>query len=149
MSSTHARQRLPSAFAPAQVMTVLGPIPVEDMGVTLMHEHILLDGRAWWKRPCCASDDRRIAEQPVHIEIIGELRMNPSSTATIVALDDSRPGAGGAAALRALGGHTVVDPTNLGIGRDPAALARIARAHRPATSSWARASISSARIPTG
>ena len=40
------------------VMTVLGPIPVEAMGVTLMHEHILLDASSWWKRPCCGSRDR-------------------------------------------------------------------------------------------
>ena len=33
-------------------MTVLGPIPVDDLGVTLMHEHILNDCRCWWKRPC-------------------------------------------------------------------------------------------------
>ena len=38
-----------------QVMTVLGPIPVEAMGVTLMHEHILLDTSSWWRRPCCAA----------------------------------------------------------------------------------------------
>ena len=34
-----------------QVMTVLGPIPVERLGVTLMHEHILNDCRCWWHRP--------------------------------------------------------------------------------------------------
>jgi phosphotriesterase-related protein len=26
-----------------QVMTVRGPIPVEELGITLMHEHILND----------------------------------------------------------------------------------------------------------
>ena len=58
------------------VRTVLGPIPVEAMGVTLMHEHILLDTSSWWKRPCCASDIG-FAERPLDISMIGDLRMNP------------------------------------------------------------------------
>ena len=58
------------------VRTVLGPIPVEAMGVTLMHEHIVLDASSWWKRPCCASDIG-FAERPLDISMIGDLRMNP------------------------------------------------------------------------
>ena len=58
------------------VRTVLGPIPVEAMGVTLMHEHIVLDTSSWWKRPCCASDIG-FAERPLDISMIGDLRMNP------------------------------------------------------------------------
>ena len=34
-----------------QVMTVLGPIPAADLGITLPHEHILNDCRCWWQRP--------------------------------------------------------------------------------------------------
>src|ERR1700683_1187111 len=59
-----------------EVMTVLGPIPVETMGVTLMHEHIVLDTSVWWRRPCCATDIG-IAERPLDISMIGDLRMNP------------------------------------------------------------------------
>ena len=40
------------------------------------------------------------------------------------------------------GGKTVVDPTNLGIGRDPSALAAASAAAPASISSWARASIS-------
>ncbi len=58
------------------VRTVLGPIPVEAIGVTLMHEHILLDASSWWKRPCCGSEIA-IAERALDISMIGELRMNP------------------------------------------------------------------------
>ena len=58
------------------VRTVLGPIPVEAMGVTLLHEHILLDASSWWKRPCCGSEIA-IAERPLDISMIGDLRMNP------------------------------------------------------------------------
>ena len=58
------------------VRTVLGPIPVDAMGVTLMHEHTLLDTSSWWKRPCCASDIG-FAERPIESSMIGDLRMNP------------------------------------------------------------------------
>lgn len=108
------------------VMTVLGPMPVERMGVTLMHEHILLDTSSWWKRPCCASEIAT-AEQPVSIEIIGELRMNPFLNRDNCFLLDVDLAMGELNRFADLGGHTVVDPTCFGIGRDPLALARIAR----------------------
>ena len=111
------------------VMTVLGPIPVDQMGVTLMHEHILLDASAWWKRPCCASD-LAIAEQPVSVEIIGELRMNPFLNRDNCFLLDVNLAMGELNRFADLGGHTVVDPTCFGIGRDAPALARIARRTR-------------------
>jgi len=37
-------------------MTVLGPLPVSQLGVTLMHEHILLDASGKWVPPCCCSE---------------------------------------------------------------------------------------------
>src|SRR4051794_23845530 len=108
-----------------QVMTVLGPLPVEKMGVTLMHEHILLDTSSWWKRPCCASEIA-LSEQPVSIEIIGELRMNPFVNRDNCFLVDVALAMGELGRFADLGGHTVVAPTCFGIGRAPAALARIA-----------------------
>ena len=33
------------------VMTVGGPIPVHDLGVTMMHEHIVVDVISWWHCP--------------------------------------------------------------------------------------------------
>ena len=68
-----------------------------------------------------------LAEQPVNIEIIGELRMNPYVNRDNVSLDDSDLALSELQRYRALGGHTVVDATNIGIGREPEKLARIAR----------------------
>ncbi|RWL16123.1 MULTISPECIES: phosphotriesterase [Mesorhizobium] len=120
------RQRLAIGVESGQVMTVLGPVPVEEMGVTLMHEHILLDGARTWKCPC-HPDDMALAEQPVNIEIIGELRMNPYVNRDNVSLDDSDLALSELQRYRALGGHTVVDATNIGIGREAEKLARISR----------------------
>jgi phosphotriesterase-related protein len=112
-----------------QVMTVLGPMPVDAMGVTLMHEHILLDTSSWWQCPCHASE-MALAEQPVNIEILGELRMNPFVNKDNCLLVDVNLAMNELQRFSEFGGNTVVDPTNLGIGRDPLALQRISRRTR-------------------
>ena len=109
-----------------QVMTVLGPISVEALGITLMHEHILLDTSSWWRRPCCVTDIA-FAERPLDISMLGELRLNPFLNRDNCGLFDSEAAIEELLRFVELGGRTVVDPTNLGIGRDPAALQRISR----------------------
>lgn len=116
----------PIGIQSGQVMTVLGPIAVEAMGITLMHEHILLDASNWWRRPCCASDIH-LAEKPVDITVLGELRMNPFLVRDNCFLLDTELAIEELTRFSELGGRTVVDPTNFGIGRDPAALQRISR----------------------
>ncbi|WP_182086451.1 phosphotriesterase [Aureimonas sp. ME7] len=108
------------------VMTVDGPIPTGDMGVTLMHEHVFLDGAKSWRCPCHPPDPV-LNEGPVRIEIIGELRMNPYMNRDNVSLDDGDLALSELKMFQALGGHTVVDPTNWGIGRNPEGLRRIQR----------------------
>lgn len=108
------------------VMTVLGPLPVERMGTTLMHEHILLDAGSAWARPCCAGDIE-IAEKPVSVEFLGELRMNPYLNRDNCQLTDVEAAIAELQVFADLGGATVVDPTNRGIGRDGRALQKISR----------------------
>ena len=55
-----------------QVMTVLGPIPATAMGLTLMHEHLLVDARSWWHEPV-EPERKHLAEGPVRAEILGEM----------------------------------------------------------------------------
>jgi phosphotriesterase-related protein len=117
---------VPIGIGSGQVMTVLGPIPVADMGITLMHEHILIDASGKWVAPACCSQ-RHIGEQKVHVGILGALRMNPLMNRDNCQLFDTDAAAEELMKFRELGGQTVVDPTNLGIGRDPIALQRIAR----------------------
>jgi len=108
------------------VNTVLGPIPASELGVTLMHEHILLDASGKWVAPCCCSD-RHIAEMPVKIENLGELSLNPLASRDNCQLFDADLATEELMKFKAQGGQSVVDPTNLGIGRDPKALQRISR----------------------
>jgi len=117
---------LPLGVRSGQVMTVLGPLPLSEMGVTLMHEHILLDASGKWVPPCCCSD-RHLAEMPVKMENLGELNMNPLMSRDNCQLFDVEMAIDELMKYRALGGETIVDPTNIGIGRDPKGLQRIAR----------------------
>ncbi len=123
-----AAERLPIGVRSGTAMTVTGPVPVAELGVTLMHEHILLDGAKAWRCPCDIDDEgRRVSGQPVNIGIIGELRMNPYLNRDNVSLDDADLALDELQRYKRFGGSTVVDATTIGIGRDPEALARIAR----------------------
>jgi len=117
----------PAHVGSGQVMTVAGPIRAADLGVTLMHEHLLNDCRCWWNKP---KDPQRfrLACDPVHPGILGELRMDPFVNVSNCTLDDERLAMAELTDVATLGGRTVVDPTCQGIGRDPRALLRISQA---------------------
>jgi phosphotriesterase-related protein len=108
------------------VMSVLGPVAVDTLGITLMHEHILLDASNWWHCPSCA-ERMKIAEQKIAMPMLGELRMDPFLNKDNCQLDDSELAVAELGQFKRLGGATVVDPTNVGIGRNPQALADISR----------------------
>ena len=111
----------------SSIVTVLGPIAPEELGVTLMHEHLLLDATPWFQEPPEAS--RRIAAyQPVSIEILGQLRNDPFMNRDNCELFDEELSIAEVRRFRLAGGQSVVDPTCRGIGRDPLALQRISRA---------------------
>lgn len=116
----------PAHVDSGQVMTVAGPIGADTLGVTLMHEHILNDCRCWWHKPKEPSRSR-LACEPVHQGIIGELRMDPFVNISNCTLDDERLAVAELADVAMLGGRTVVDPTCQGIGRDPRAMLRISQ----------------------
>lgn len=80
-----------------RVMTVRGPVDPEQLGNTLSHDHLIVDGWGLRQLYDAILDDEAIA--------IEEMKR-----------------------FRAAGGGTVCDPTNIGLGRDPAALQRISEA---------------------
>lgn len=106
------------------VMTVNGPIPSAELGVTLMHEHLQNDCSCWWNPP---SDPSRayLAEGPVRIEILSELRQDPFVNRHNLGLDDLEAAVEEASEFRRVGGKTIVDPTCRGIGRSPPKLRAI------------------------
>lgn len=110
-----------------KVMTVTGPIAAADLGTTLMHEHILNDCRCWWHAPK-TPERQYLAEGFVCIEILGELRQDPFVNKHNITLDDEPLAIAELRDFAKAGGHSVVEPTCAGIGRDPRALQRISRA---------------------
>ena len=108
------------------IQTVLGPIASEALGVTLMHEHLLMSF-ATWHHPPKAASRFRLRDAPVSLSILGELRMDPFVNLDNLQQYDIDVSAREAQQFADLGGQTVLDPTNRGIGRDPQAMAAISR----------------------
>ncbi|RWR07341.1 phosphotriesterase family protein [Paenirhodobacter populi] len=109
------------------VMTVNGPVPAAELGVTLMHEHLTNDCSCWWNPP--AEPERQyLADHPITPDILSELLQDPF-------VNKRNLGVTGAPEIviedlgyfTRQGGRTIVEPTCRGIGRDPVALRRIAR----------------------
>lgn len=121
------RERSQAHIRSGQVMTVAGPIPSSRLGVTLMHEHILNDCRCWWHAPK-TPERQYLADSFVCMEILGELHQDPFVNKHNIALDDEPLAIIELKDFALHGGHTVVEPTCQGIGRDPRALKRIAEA---------------------
>lgn len=95
--------------------------------MTLSHEHLLLDARPSWREP---EDEykRRLAYLPVTPDILHVLRQDPYLNLDNCLLDDETLATEEASRFAEFGGATIVDATCLGIGRNPSALQRIARA---------------------
>jgi phosphotriesterase-related protein len=117
----------PAHIRSGQVMTVNGLLPTSKLGVTLPHEHILNDCRCWWNKPV-EPERQYLAQGPVEMSIIGELRMDPFVNLHNCALDDEGLAIRELAKFAEAGGRSVVDPTCRGIGRNAEALVRISAA---------------------
>ena len=116
---------IPGLVGKAQ--TVLGAIDVANLGITLPHEHLILDGKTIVTEPDGASE-RGLANNPVSLETLSWLRYNPYASVDNMQLLDEQVAISEAMLYKQAGGNTIVDLTGRGIGRDPKALARISRA---------------------
>jgi len=107
--------------------TVLGRVPGGQLGFTLPHEHLVFDGTSIFAPPAAASD-RGMAFRPVGWDTLSWLRYHPYENLDNVRMLDEGEASAELALFRQAGGMTLVDVTVPGIGRDPAALARLSRA---------------------
>jgi phosphotriesterase-related protein len=114
-----------SPAAPAGLaMTVRGPVPAADLGMTLIHEHLHMDAT-----PLLAVHGYPVqAERPFDLAAAAEARWNPGSHPDNYRFTDDATVAEELAAFRALGGGCVVDQTPPSLGRDPLALRAISEA---------------------
>jgi phosphotriesterase-related protein len=116
-----------TASRAGQVQTVLGAIAPDAMGVTLPHEHLLIDFKVMFSEPAAASDKGR-AWEPVSLANLGWVRQHFNANLDNLRLTDEQVAADEIRLFKHAGGSTVVDPTPATLARDPLALARIARA---------------------
>jgi phosphotriesterase-related protein len=110
-----------------KALTVLGPVDAETMGVTLPHEHLLIDFAVMFREPSSASE-KGLAYQPVSLSNVGWVRQHFNANLDNLRLLDEETAQDEIMLFRRAGGQTVVDPTNVSLSRDPLALARISRA---------------------
>ncbi len=108
------------------IQTVLGPVSRSDLGPTTMHEHVYADFSGML-RPAQDSPSPELAEAPIRLGHLGWIRRNYYSNRSNLELVDLDTTVREVAMYRNLGGGAIVDATTTGIGRNPAALARISR----------------------
>ena len=110
-----------------KAQTVLGPIPAEDLGITLPHEHLIIDDSSDFIEPTAASE-KVLAYQPVSIDNLHWVRNHFRNNLDNLILSDVDMAIKEASRYRNMGGNTIVELTCIGAGRDPTALRHIASA---------------------
>ena len=106
--------------------TVLGPISVDELGITLCHEHCLFDGTCDFVEPK-EKAARKIANEPLSFKNVSYIRYGRFNRDDMQ-LTDENQAINELLPFKQAGGRTIVDATNVNLGRDPMALKRISLA---------------------
>lgn len=110
-----------------KALTVLGPVDPADLGITLTHEHLLIDFSVVFMPPKDPAEEP-LARARLAMDNLGWVRFNWTSNLDNLRIDDEAASIQEARHFRSAGGGTIVDATSIGIGRNPPALRRIAEA---------------------
>jgi len=110
-----------------KVQTIFGVMSPDDLGITLPHEHFMLDASIYYQEPELISD-MPLSRQPISLENLNWVRHHQLNSRDNLILDDEQEAIEEAMLFKLEGGSTVVDCSNRNHKRDPRALARIARA---------------------
>ena len=110
-----------------KIQTVLGVIEPEELGLTLAHEHLISDGSAWLVEPQEATE-KHMARAPVCQENLWWIRYHWFQNLDDVLMLDEQEAIEEVTHFARAGGRSVVEMSNIGLGRDPMGLARISRA---------------------
>ena len=122
-----------------KVLTVNGPIDPDDLGTTMMHEHILARFDNPSSDPPSETTKLNFYNRPLTIDMLGSvLNMGYRNKDNLI-LGDEQMAIEELRDYKMQGGNGVVDVTSIGLGRDPQGLRRVANAtqiHIIMGSSW-------------
>ena len=107
-----------------QVMTVRGPIDAQDLGITLMHEHLFIDLSHLWDPPV-HKWQKPLVEGELTLATRGLLQVDSYISQPNLVLDDLDLTVEELGPYRELGGGSLVDLTTTGIKPQPARLRRV------------------------
>jgi len=110
-----------------KIQTVLGLIEPGELGITLPHEHLMSDGSGWFVEPTDAFE-KEMAYHPVSVDILWWLTYHRFTNLDDLIFMDEKEAVDEIMHFKLAGGNSVVEMSNIGLGRSPAALARISRA---------------------
>lgn len=110
-----------------KVETVLGVIEADDLGITLPHEHLLIDMSVYFSEPKEARF-KRLAHEPVSFENHSWVQHHTYDNLDNLRLLDEEEAIEELLPFKREGGITVVSLSNVGLARDPLGLANISRA---------------------
>ncbi|CAN5835274.1 phosphotriesterase-related protein [soil metagenome] len=105
-----------------RAVTVRGPVPVADLGLTLFHEHLHMDASPLLAVHGYQTD----SDRPFDAEAAAEARWNPGSHPDNYRFTQDALVAAELGRFRDAGGRCVVEQTPPALGREPRALYRIA-----------------------
>jgi len=108
------------------VVTVLGEVEADALGITLPHEHLLLDLRSQYAEPA-DPELRRLGLRPVCAETVETVRRDPYALRDNLLLDDVECAVTEVERFRDAGGRTIVECTSRGLSPRPDDLATISR----------------------
>lgn len=110
-----------------KIQTVLGLIEPQELGLTLAHEHLVMDFR-----PACVdleyASDRHLAMQPISLSNLDWVRKHRFSVLDNLLLMDEQEAIEETMLYKNEGGEAIVELSNPSLGRDPLSLARISKA---------------------
>jgi phosphotriesterase-related protein len=125
----------------SKIETVRGPISPDDLGFTLMHDHVLIDVTVSYREPKDKTIKEKVTFKPITMENLGILRRCLHFSVENLKLNDEGLAVKELNEYKAKGGVSIVDQTIDGAGRDVAGLKRISEAtgvHIIAVCGWYR-----------
>ncbi len=107
-------------------MTVLGPVAPEELGVTQVHEHLLIDARCLWHEPQ-EQFKKSLVEEPVSSSNLWLNVRDSTISKDNLRLDDAKMLTEELTKYKRFGGGSLVELTPPDLGRDPVGMRAISR----------------------